>query len=85
MISKEMEVKSATGIYARSATLLVRKASQFKSEINIECKNKIANAKSLINILSLAIFAKQTIKISVSGVDEELALNEMIKLIDSLE
>lgn len=55
MVSKEVTVKNSTGLHARPATLLVKKASSFKSEINLEYNNKKANIKSLIGVLSLGV------------------------------
>ncbi len=85
MITKEVLVKSETGLHARPATLLVKKASQFKSEINIEHNNKKANVKSLIGVLSLGVSKGAILKITVSGVDETLAIEEISKLIENIE
>jgi len=85
MVSKEVTVKSATGLHARPATLLVKKASSFKSDINIEFDGKKANVKSLIGVLSLGVTKNATINVTASGDDEALALEEIIKLISSLE
>ncbi len=46
MVSKEVTVKSATGLHARPATLLVKKASSFKSDVSIEFDGKKANIKT---------------------------------------
>lgn len=40
MISKEVLVKNSTGLHARPATLLVKKASSFKSDISLEFNGK---------------------------------------------
>ncbi|AYD40089.1 HPr family phosphocarrier protein [Clostridium fermenticellae] len=85
MVSKEVIVKSSTGLHARPATLLVKKASSFKSDISIEFDEKKANVKSLIGVLSLGVTKNAQIKISASGDDESLALEEIVKLLDSLE
>lgn len=85
MVSKEVIVKSATGLHARPATLLVKKASSFKSDISIEFDGKKANVKSLIGVLSLGVTKNATIKITASGDDEGLAVEEVTKLIDSLD
>ncbi|NMM65715.1 HPr family phosphocarrier protein [Clostridium sp. P21] len=85
MVSKEVIVKSATGLHARPATLLVKKASSFKSDITIEFDGKKANVKSLIGVLSLGVTKNATIKIIASGDDEGLAVEEVTKLIDSLD
>ncbi|MBA5850437.1 HPr family phosphocarrier protein [Clostridium sp. cel8] len=85
MVSKEVTVKSATGLHARPATLLVKKASSFKSDISIEFDGKKANIKSLIGVLSLGVTKNSTVKVIASGDDESLAVEEIVKLIDSLE
>ncbi|MCI1943941.1 HPr family phosphocarrier protein [Clostridium luticellarii] len=85
MVSREVIVKSPTGLHARPATLLVKKASSFKSDLSIEFDGKKANIKSLIGVLSLGVTKNSTVKITASGDDESLAIEEIIKLINSLE
>ena len=85
MVSKEVVVKNSTGLHARPATLLVKKASSFKSDVSIEFNGKKANVKSLIGVLSLAVTKESTIKVIANGDDEALAVEEIVKLIDQLE
>jgi len=84
MVSKEIIVKSSTGLHARPATLLVKKASSFKSDIYIEFNGKKANVKSLIGVLSLGVTKDSDIIVSINGDDEAYALEELTKLIESL-
>ncbi len=85
MVSKEVKVKNSTGLHARPATLLVKKASSFKSDISIEYNGKKANVKSLIGVLSLGVGKDSNITVYASGDDEAFALEEIAKLIDSIE
>ncbi|ERI92935.1 HPr family phosphocarrier protein [Clostridium sp. YIM B02515] len=85
MVTKEVVVKNATGLHARPATLLVKKASSFKSDVSIEFNGRKANVKSLIGVLSLGVTKNSTVKVIASGDDESLAVEEIVKLIDSLE
>ena len=85
MISKEVLVKNSTGLHARPATLLVKKASSFKSDISLEFNGKKANVKSLIGVLSLGVSKDATVKVTASGDDETLAAEEIAKLIQTLE
>lgn len=85
MVTREVIVKSSTGLHARPATLLVKKASSFKSDINIEHNGKKANVKSLIGVLSLGVTKDSKIVVIASGDDETLAAEEIVKLISSLE
>ena len=46
MQSMKVKISNGTGLHARPATLLVKKASSFKSDISIESNGKKVNAKS---------------------------------------
>jgi len=85
MIAKEVSVKNSSGLHARPATLLVKKASSFKSDVSIEYNGKKANVKSLIGVLSLAVTKDALIKVIASGDDEALAVEEIVKLVQTLE
>ena len=85
MLTKEVIVKNSTGLHARPATLLVKKASAFKSDISLEYNGKKANVKSLIGVLSLGVSKDANVKVIASGDDEALAAEEIAKLIENLE
>ena len=85
MVSKEVVVNNGTGLHARPATLLVKKASAFKSDVSIEFNGKKANVKSLIGVLSLGVSKDANVKVIASGDDEALAAEEIAKLIETLE
>ena len=85
MVSKEVIVNNGTGLHARPATLLVKKASSFKSDVSIEFNGKKANVKSLIGVLSLGVTKGANITVTASGDDETVAAEEIAKLIETLE
>lgn len=85
MITKEVTVKNPTGLHARPATLLVKRASTYKSDVSIEFNGKKANVKSLIGVLSLGVVNGSVIKVVTSGEDEEKAAEELASLIENLE
>ncbi len=85
MVSKEVIVNNGTGLHARPATLLVKKASSFKSDVSIEFNGKKANVKSLIGVLSLGVNKGANITVTATGDDETLAAEEIAKLIETLE
>ena len=85
MVTKDVVVKNSTGLHARPATLLVKKASSFKSDVSIEFNGRKANVKSLIGVLSLGVTKNSTVKVIASGDDESLAVEEIVKLIELLE
>lgn len=85
MVSKEVMVNNPTGLHARPATMLVKKATGFKSEVYIEYNGKKANVKSLIGVLSLGITKGSKIFVQANGIDEEEAVKELSELIIGLE
>lgn len=85
MVSKEVRVNNPTGLHARPATMLVKKASSFNSDLSIEFNGKRANVKSLIGVLSLGIIKGSVIKVIATGEDEEIACNEIVSLINKMD
>lgn len=85
MVSKGIIVNNPQGLHARPATMLVQKATIFKSDVTLECNGKGANAKSLIGVLSLGVNQGYEIKIITKGSDEEYALKELVTLIENLK
>ncbi|ASW42900.1 MULTISPECIES: HPr family phosphocarrier protein [Eubacteriales] len=85
MVSKDVVVNNGTGLHARPATLLVKKASSFKSDVSIEYNGKKANVKSLIGVLSLGVTKGAKITIIANGDDEAKAVEEIATLIANLE
>lgn len=85
MESIKVKISNNTGLHARPATLLVKKASSFACDVNVEANGKKVNAKSLIGILSLGATKDTEVTIITSGKDEVEAANELAKLIETLE
>ncbi|MBO5944708.1 MAG: HPr family phosphocarrier protein [Clostridia bacterium] len=83
MYSKDVEVKNQVGLHARPATFFIQKANEFKSSIWVEKEDRRVNAKSLLGVLSLGIMGGTTIRILAGGPDEETAVDELVKLVES--
>ena len=65
------------GIHARPAGLLVKKAGEFGSEITIYNGEKSADMKRIFAVMSLGVKKGDTVRVTISGDDEDLALNEI--------
>ena len=83
MISKEVVINNQVGLHARPATFFIQKANEFKSSIWVEKEERRVNAKSLLGVLSLGIMGDTGIRIIASGSDEEQAVNDLVKLVES--
>ena len=83
MTIKEVTVQNQDGLHARPATYFIQKANEFKASIWVEKDERKVNAKSLLGVLSLGIMGDTGIRIIASGADEEQAVNELVKLVES--
>lgn len=81
MISKEILVQNETGIHARPASLIVKRASIFKSRITLTHNNTIYDAKRIINVMKMAADKGDTVIVSAEGIDEEAAVEDIVSLI----
>ena len=73
------KIKDEVGIHARPAGLLVKKASEFSSEIMIEKGEKTVDAKKIFGVMSLGAKCGDEIKLIINGADEEQAAQELSK------
>ena len=83
MITKEAVINNLEGLHARPAVFFIQKANEFKSSIWIEKDERRVNAKSLLGVLSLGIMGNTQIRIIAGGPDEEQAVDELVKLVES--
>ncbi len=83
MYLKDVTVKNQVGLHARPATFFIQKANEFKSSVWVEKEERRVNAKSLLGVLSLGIVGGTTIRIIADGVDEQNAVDSLVKLVDS--
>lgn len=83
MYVKEVKVENQVGLHARPATFFIQKANEFKSSVWVEKEERRVNAKSLLGVLSLGIIGGTEIKISADGIDEQSAVDSLVKLVES--
>jgi len=82
MYELEIVLMNELGLHARPASILAKKASKFSSHITIIKDGKEYNAKSIINILSMAASKGDKIKIVATGDDEAKAVEELKVVIE---
>ena len=66
-------ITDRVGIHARPAGMLVKEAQQYRSEILVSKGEKEADAKNLMQIMSLGAKCGDEISVTASGEDEEEA------------
>ena len=83
MYVKEVRVENQVGLHARPATFFIQKANEFKSSIWVEKDERRVNAKSLLGVLSLGIVGGTDIRIIAAGLDEQLAVDSLVRLVEN--
>jgi phosphocarrier protein len=81
MKNAETVIVNRLGLHARAAAKLVQLSNQFDSEIVLEKDGEQADAKSIMEVLMLAGTKDSRLHITVEGSDEEVALEEILRLI----
>lgn len=76
MLESRVRISNSLGLHARAAAQLVRLAGTFQSEIKLRRADNsvVADAKSILSVLTLAASKGVTIEIMVEGKDEDKAL-----------
>ncbi len=82
MLDAQVKVINPLGLHARAAAQLVRLVGKFKSSVKLkrDDNNVIADAKSILSVLTLAAAQGTKLKIEVEGADEQKALQAVEKI-----
>ena len=86
MVIMQAVVISQVGLHARPASLLVKCASRFRSQITIrktDLEGPVANAKSILHVLSLGAAKGDKIELACDGEDEQVAAETLQHLIET--
>jgi phosphotransferase system HPr (HPr) family protein len=75
MKTTQVTVKFPRGLHLRPAARLIQLIRRFRSQIHLRCGQKLANGRSLLNILLLGAAFNAEVDILASGEDEEEALH----------
>ena len=84
MVKQETTIINKTGLHARPANGLVNLTKNYKSKISLIRENKTANAKSILNILTLDLNKGAEVLVQAEGEDEEEALAAVVKYLAEL-
>lgn len=82
-MEKTVTILNEQGLHARPASIFVKTASKFKSNVSIVHGSAVANAKSIINIMSLGLKKGEEIKIVTEGTDETEAMDALTVLVEN--
>jgi phosphocarrier protein HPr len=75
-------VSDPVGFHLRAAGRIVKLTKSFASEVTIRYNGRVANAKSIMGLASLAAEFGTVVEIEVTGVDEDDASTRLVRLIE---
>ena len=83
MVSKKTKIVNPMGMHMRPAGMFANAMMKFDSDVNLVANGKTVNAKSIMNLIAACIKCGTEVEVQCSGPDEEAALVEAVRLIDS--
>jgi phosphotransferase system HPr (HPr) family protein len=83
MASISAVVADPVGLHARPAADFVRAANTFAAAITITCEGKSANAKSILQVMSLNARQGAKVTLNATGPDADDALSALATLLKS--
>ncbi len=82
MTSATARVSDPVGFHLRAAGRIVKLTKSFASEVTIRFEGRVANAKSIMGLASLAAEYGTVVQIEAEGSDEAAALAALQQLIE---
>ncbi len=83
MLRENVEIINKLGLHARAAAKLVKVASAFESQIDIEREGQQVNAKSIMGVMMLAASQGTSLSVSIDGPDEVEAMDAVLDLVNN--
>ena len=83
MVRKEFTIRNKLGLHARAAAKIVQTSSQFQSRILIIKNGREADAKSMLDIMTLSCPQGTRIELRAEGKDAVEALTALAVLFDN--
>jgi len=82
VISSELQIINKLGLHARAAAKLVKLASSFECNIDIEKEGQKVNCKSIMGVMMLAAGCGSKVTLVADGQDAQQAMNALTDLIN---
>ncbi len=79
--TRKVTLLHKTGLHMRPAGRIMETALKFKSDVQLKCADRSANAKSILEMLSLAAPPGAELVLEASGSDADQALDALESLI----
>lgn len=85
MVEEKVVIMNDTGLHARPAANLVKKATKYPCDIRIRKGSKEIDLKSILGLLSLGVGKGDEVTIIVDGRNEKEIIKVLVEYIKNLE
>jgi len=82
---KKIKIKNPQGLHARPASIFVKIANKYESEVTVKKGRQKVNGKSIMGLMMLAANQGTTITIEINGSDAQAAMDELEKFLSRTE
>jgi len=82
IVQKTLTIKNELGLHARSAAMIVRVLERYRSTVFLERDGNQVDARSLLDILTLACPKDSRIVVRADGDDAREPVNSVAKLVN---
>jgi len=85
MVESKFTLLNETGFHARPASIFVKAATAYKSEVFIIKDDEKYNAKSIMGLLSMGAGKGTEILLQIDGEDEGAATEELLEILRTMD
>ena len=82
ILTREVTLTNTYGMHVRPAGLFAKTASRFNADVSVEKDGNVVSGKSIMALMTLEATCGTVLKISASGPEANLALDELVALIE---
>jgi phosphocarrier protein HPr len=82
MIQAKLTIQNLLGLHTRAAAKFVDTAKKFESRVEVGCRNRVVDGKSIMGLITLGAAKNQVIELIITGEDEVNALEAITQLVN---
>ena len=76
-LKKRILIKNPQGLHARPASVFVKIANKFESEVRVRKDDETVDGKSIMGLMTLAANEGSELELEINGPDAEQAMKEL--------
>ena len=81
LLKRKLKILNPQGLHARPASLFVKIANKFESDVTVKKGSEAVNGKSIMGLMTLAANQGSELELEISGEDAEQAMKELTEFL----